>query len=86
MELSDIDGLCVLHSCDTPACVEPAHLRTGTQAENMRDMVKRGRCGKLSPEQVEAIRRDTRLHREIAADYGVTRSNISYIKNGKSWK
>lgn len=33
----------ILHSCDVPTCVNPAHLREGTRAENMQDMVSRGR-------------------------------------------
>ena len=33
----------LLHSCDTPACVRPDHLRPGTRRENSQDMISRGR-------------------------------------------
>lgn len=33
----------ILHSCDTPACVNPDHMEDGDQAKNVRDCVARGR-------------------------------------------
>lgn len=36
----------VMHSCDNPACCNPAHLSAGTMSENMLDASRKGRIGK----------------------------------------
>jgi hypothetical protein len=37
------DGMVMRHACDEPSCVNPEHLLFGTQADNIRDKVERGR-------------------------------------------
>ena len=38
-------GRVLMHSCDNRRCVNPDHLRIGTQSENMLDMHAKGRAG-----------------------------------------
>lgn len=40
---ADIEGKVVMHGCDEPRCVNPAHLSVGTVSDNQSDSVKKGR-------------------------------------------
>lgn len=90
-------GAYVLHSCDTPACVNPDHLRVGTQADNMRDRKERDRVpygeaagswrkSVLTTEDVRAIRADPRSTRALAPVFGVSPATIGDIRRGRTWR
>ena len=90
-------GLLVMHTCDTPLCVRPDHLRLGTPADNMADKVQKGRHRwnnlpgrkqkRLTSEEVFKLKADIAAGvtvRDAAERYGVSRSNASAILNGRS--
>ncbi|MCP4990745.1 MAG: HNH endonuclease [Colwellia sp.] len=89
------DGMHVLHYCDNPSCVNPDHLFIGTNADNVADKIKKGRdvyangedhgASKLSKSDVIAIRSDARPRKEIAANYGVSISQIGRILRREHW-
>lgn len=93
------EGLLVLHHCDTPGCVRPEHLFTGSQTDNMRDRWLKGRYSsaagekngraKLTAEQVAEIRtRYTGARGEqtaLAREYGVSPGQVWAIVNARSW-
>lgn len=90
------DGLWVLHHCDNRACVRPDHLFLGTCQDNHDDCAAKGRnrvgekagMSKLTIADVREIRKLEGLftHKKIAANYGVSRSNIGQILSGKTWR
>lgn len=80
-------GQSVCHTCDNPRCVNPTHLFLGTQRDNIRDAVRKGRwtVRKLTDDDVAQIRSMAKggmLQREIAAVYGVARNTVSAIVTG----
>jgi len=84
------DGLWVLHSCDNPPCVNPAHLFLGSAADNTADMMAKGRNRarprtKLTWADVRAIRDSVLPLRQLVASFGVTKEQIYRIRSGAQW-
>lgn len=73
----------------------PEHLFLGSQADNIRDMMAKGRGpdskgernanSKITAAQAYAIRNSTLTLRELAAIYPIKKSMLSNIKLGKNW-
>lgn len=96
------EGFDILHSCDNPGCVNPAHLRPGTQIDNNRDMEERGRrrggslpgerhnMAKLTWGQVREIRQRyipfVVSSVQLGKEYGVYHQTILRIVNRTGWK
>ena len=82
------NGLCVLHKCDNPPCVNPAHLFLGTRAANIADCITKGRFfmpkRRLSDDAVRHIRSSPETQDGLAKKYGVAIGTINHIKNRKS--
>lgn len=88
----------IMHLCDNPKCVNYNHLKSGSQSENIKDMVKKNRqaigskigSSKLTDNQVLDIKKALinpypGLQSELAKKYGVTTTIISGIKKGRNW-
>lgn len=58
-------GAVVCHTCDEPRCVRPSHLFVGTQADNIRDMWRKGRA-RVPHRQVGEANHNARISWEDA--------------------
>jgi hypothetical protein len=84
----------VLHKCDNRACVNPNHLFLGTNADNVRDRVSKGRgargvvngSAKLTEYLVKQILISTEGPRSLGRKLGVRHSTIVSIRQNRTWK
>lgn len=90
---------CVLHRCDNPPCINPAHLLRGTHAQNMQERERRDRGhdrrgerngrAKLTraiAEEIRARYAEGNVRQvDLAAEYGVAQAHISQIILHKIW-
>jgi hypothetical protein len=85
-------GLNVLHHCDNPACVRPAHLFLGTQADNMVDSARKGRLSRPSKLIAHQVREIRQLYAEgmrqfrIAQRFAVSPDVIRDIIRKQTWR
>lgn len=101
MHIGPLDGRMVLHSCDTPSCVNPRHLRLGSAKDNTDDMMTRDRWfrlpsgrGSANPRarisEQQAIEIFSRIdagetNTSIAASFGLTHHAVSRMRRGLAW-
>lgn len=94
-------GMCVLHACDNTSCVNPEHLFLGTQADNVADMVAKGRArtkprygednpmARLNWRTVRKIRKLAAAgvkQIELSRRFGASPMAVSRVVRNLSWK
>ncbi len=92
----EMPALQVLHTCDTPRCVNPAHLFLGTNQDNVDDRETKGRNNpqsgeangfcKISDKVVEQIRLLCSMgltQREAAKRFNLSQTHVSDICSRK---
>lgn len=91
-------GAHVLHRCDNPICVRPSHLFAGTNADNVADMMAKGRQQRANGEHASKARltgcavRAIRARRAagestalLAAEFGIGQRQIYYLAGCRTW-
>ena len=87
ISVGDIKNMNVLHRCDNPKCINPAHLFLGSHIDNMRDMIRNGRkWSKLTFDDVVEIRSSSLKNSELSRKYSVSERTIRYAKHSSHWQ
>lgn len=94
---SGYHGACILHLCDVRRCVNPKHMRLGTQAENLRDMSVKMRNprgerhwkAKLTAGMVIALRSALSAGESFGSAskrLGLPRGAAYHVAQGSTWR
>ena len=86
-------GLCILHRCDNPKCVNPNHLFLGTVRDNNKDMAKKGRVSrgethpfaKLTEHMAREIKQSKDSTSTLTKKFGIGAGIIQRIRRGEAW-
>jgi len=90
------EGMVLRHKCDNHICVNPAHMETGSQLDNIRDRVIRGRgtVGEKNPgckitqdtaRVIRALQGITPINK-VAELYNISITQVRRIWTGENWK
>jgi hypothetical protein len=90
-------GLVVMHTCDNTKCIQPEHLKLGTQQDNQTDKILKQRQARgdqhgrstLTATQVVTIRKEYKSGMSLCAlakQHNVTKSTIHTIVKYKTWQ
>lgn len=94
------EGSVIRHRCDNAGCVNPDHLELGTQRDNMRDAMVRGRLtnrvrgeqhyrARLTAAAVARIRELAaagRSRASIAREFEIAQVTVWRVLTGQSWR
>jgi hypothetical protein len=92
-------GMSVLHRCDNPPCCNPRHLFLGTVADNVADMVSKGRdrrpLGTRHPNarltasaisELVDLRRSGWKYTDLARRFGISPTSVHNVLTGKTYR
>lgn len=90
IQLNNCEPEAVLHTCDNPPCVNPAHLVGGTRSENNTDRHKKGRTKGRNPELCKHGHSDWGFRKPTETRKNITRyckecDRIQHRKAYRSW-
>lgn len=92
------EGDLIRHLCDNKLCINPEHLRKGTQLENMKDAIRNGKMPKgskvgtsiydeLQIYGVKVLIEKTKLtNAEIEHITNVSKDTVYEVRKGNQWK
>jgi hypothetical protein len=99
IDIEEIDGWIVMHTCDNPPCVNPEHLKLGTHQDNVDDKMNKGRhafrkqMGEsngqaiITSADVFKIREMVKFktQKEVGKIFGISNQQVSNIVARKRW-